>query len=50
MSTKDLPVFEIEPFESSMIQITADATLFVAKDFETQKVREIKVTLKGTRP
>ena len=50
MNTKDLPVFELEPFESSMTQITADATLFVAKDFETQKVREIKITLKGTRP
>ena len=50
MSTKDLPVFEIEPFESSMIQIAADATLLVAKNFETQKVREIKITLKGIRP
>ena len=50
MSTKDLPVFELEPFESSMTQITADATLLVAKDFETQKVREIKITLKGIRP
>ena len=50
MSTKELPVFELEPFESSTTQVTADATLYVVGDFETQKVREIKITLKGTRP
>jgi len=50
MSSKELPVFEIEPFENSATEITAEATIFLLEDFGTEKVRKIRITLKGTRP
>jgi hypothetical protein len=50
VTTQDLPVFEIEPHESSPAQITAEATLYVVNFSGEEKVREIRITLKGTKP
>jgi len=49
-STEQLPVFDVKPVESSKKQIVGDATLYVVKDFESGKGREIKIKLKGDRP
>ncbi len=49
-NAEELPVFEVEPFESSEKQITGDATLYVVKDFESGKGREVKIKIKANRP
>jgi hypothetical protein len=50
ISTEELPIFDVKPVASSEKQTVGDATLYVVKDFESGKGREVKIKIKANRP
>ncbi len=49
-SESELPSVTVEPLDSSIQNIEAQATVEIAIDFSFTKSRKLKVTLKGTKP